>query len=295
MTIHLVVQSIAYGIFLGALYGLAAVGFSFIFGVMRILNIAHGALIMLGGYGTFLIFSKWHIDPFLSLPLVAMVLFLIGIVIYRCFFSRLVRMREELRTNTSLLVSFGLILILEQTAVVSFTADERSVAPAYAGGGIEIMGIQLPYVRLGILLMSLIIIFGLQFFLNKTLIGKAVRATAENWESATLMGVDITKTYLISFALASALAGMAGSMVVVGYSINPAIGLDWILKAMVVSIMAGVGSIGGAFIAGLLLGVVEAISAIFVGPYMQLAGLLIFLVVLMFRPQGLFGRQRARV
>lgn len=295
MTLQLLFQSIAFGIFIGALYGLAAVGFSFIFGVMRILNIAHGELIMLGGYGTFLLFSKWHMDPFLSLPLVAVLLFLVGIVIYKIFFSHLVKFREELRTNTSLLVSFGLILILEQTAVLSFSADERSVVPAYSGGGLDILGVQLPYLRLGILIIALVLIFGLQLFLSKTLLGKAIRATAENWESATLMGIDVTKTYLISFALATAFAGMAGSMIVVGYSINPAIGLEWILKAMVISIMAGVGSIGGAFIAGLLLGVAEAISAIFLGPYMQLVGLLIFLFILMVRPRGLFGRQRARV
>lgn len=295
MTFQLLLQSVTFGIFVGALYGLAAVGFSFIFGVMRILNIAHGELIMLGGYGAFFLFSRYGLDPFLTLPLVAVALFFAGVIIYKCFFFHLVKLREELRTNTSLLVSFGLILILEQTAVVSFSADERSVVPSYAGGGIDILGIQLPYIRLGILIISLVLIFGLQLFLNRTLLGKAIRATAENWESATLMGINVTKTYLISFAVASGLAGTAGSMIVVGYSVNPSIGLEWILKAMVISIMAGVGSIGGAFIAGLLLGVAEAISAIFLGPYMQLIGLLMFLLVLMVRPQGLFGSRRARV
>ena len=288
-------QSIMYGIFVGSLYGLAAVGFSFIFGVVRILNIAHGELIMLGGYAAFFVFSHYRLDPFLSLPLVAVVLFVLGIALYKLAFSHLVRLNEELRTNTSLLVSFGLILILEQGAVVLFTADERSVVPAYTGWGFEVLGVQLPYFRIGIVIISVLFIFGLQLFLNKTYMGKAIRATAENWESATLMGINIGRMYLISFALASALAGAAGSMVVVGYSINPAMGLEWILKAMVVAILAGVGSIGGAFVAGVLLGVAEAVSAIYLGPYMQLVGLAIFLLVLMVRPQGLFGRQRARV
>jgi branched-chain amino acid transport system permease protein len=133
----------------------------------------------------------------------------------------------------------------------------------------------------------------LQLFLHRTYFGKSIRAAAENLESARLMGINIDRTYCLSFALACAMAGAAGAMVVVGYSINPTIGLEWILKAMIVAILAGVGSIGGAFIAGVLLGIVEAVSAIFLGSYMQAVGLVIFLLVLMFRPQGLFGKQGA--
>ena len=140
----------------------------------------------------------------------------------------------------------------------------------------------------------MILIFGLQLFLHKTYTGKSIRAAAENWESALLMGININRVYLISFSLACALAGMAGSMIAVGYSINPAMGLDWILKAMIVSIMAGIGSIGGAFIAGVILGVVESVSSIYLGPYMQVVGLVIFLTVLMLRPQGLFGQKQGR-
>jgi branched-chain amino acid transport system permease protein len=295
MGFELIAQSIIFGIFVGALYGLAAVGFSFIFGVMRILNIAHGEFIMLGGYAGFLLFSHFHIDPFLSLPLVGAGLFFLGIVFYKLLFSHVIKFSEELRTNTSLLISFGLILILEQGSISLFTADERGVTPSYAGSGLEIFGVHLPYIRLGILVVSVVLIFGLQLFLNKTYMGKSIRAAAENWESATLMGINITKTYLIAFALACAFAGVAGSMIAVGYSVNPAMGLDWILKAMVVSILAGVGSVGGAFVAGVMLGVVEAVTAIYLGAYMQVVGLGIFLLVLMFRPQGLFGSQKARV
>ncbi|MFH1243241.1 MAG: branched-chain amino acid ABC transporter permease [Pseudomonadota bacterium] len=295
MGFELIAQSIIFGIFVGALYGLAAVGFSFVFGVMRILNIAHGEFIMLGGYAGFLLFSRFHIDPFLSLPLVGGGLFFLGIIFYKLLFSHVIKFSEELRTNTSLLVSFGLILILEQGSILIFTADERGVTPFYSGRGVEIFNVHLPYVRLGILIVSVILIFGLQLFLNRTYVGKSIRAAAENWESATLMGINITRTYLIAFGLACALAGVAGSMVAVGYSVNPAMGLEWILKAMVVSILAGVGSVGGAFVAGVMLGVVEAVTAIYLGAYMQVVGLGIFLLVLMLKPQGLFGREKARV
>jgi branched-chain amino acid transport system permease protein len=295
MMAELVIQSAIFGIFVGAIYGLVAVGFSFIFGVMRILNIAHGELIMMGGYAAFILYSILKFDPFLSLPVVAVILFLFGAVLYKVLFSHVIKLSEGLRTNTSLLVSFGLILIISQVAVISFTADERSITSSYSGWGLQIFDLKLPFIRLGILAVSVVLIFGLHVFLRRTYFGKCIRAAAENWESATLMGINIAQIYLVSFAIACALAGVAGSMIVVGYSINPAMGLEWILKALVVSILAGVGSIGGAFFAGVLLGIVEAISAIYLGPYMQVVGLIIFLLVLMLRPQGLFGKQETRV
>ncbi len=290
MNIEILIQSIIFGIFVGALYGLGAVGFSFIFGVMKILNIAHGELLMLGGYAAFFLLSFWKIDPFLSLPIVAILLFLTGALFYKVLFGRVIRFGDELRIDTSLLISFGLILILSQTAVLSFTADEVGITTPYTGKGIEIFKLQFPYIRVLGFAVALIVIFGLQLFLHKTYLGKSIRAAAENWESAILMGININRVYLVSFALASALAGIAGSVVVVSYSISPAIGMEWSLKAMIITILAGVGSIGGAFIAGILLGIVESVSAIFLGPYMSVVGLIIFLLVLMLRPQGLFGK-----
>ncbi len=245
---------------------------------------------MLGGYAAFFLLSLCKIDPFLSLPIVGILLFLTGAIFYKVLFARVIRFDDELRTDTSLLISFGLILILSQTAVLSFTADEVGITTPYAGKGIEIFKLQFPYIRVLGFVVALIVIFGLQIFLHKTYLGKSIRAAAENWESAILMGININRVYLVSFALACALAGIAGSVVVVSYSISPAIGMEWSLKAMIITILAGVGSIGGAFAAGILLGIVESVSAIFLGPYMSVVGLIIFLLVLMLRPQGLFGR-----
>jgi branched-chain amino acid transport system permease protein len=290
MTFETFVQSVIFGIFTGVFYGLGAVGFSFVFGVVRILNIAHGDLLMLGGYAAFFLFSLTGIGPFLSLPLVAAVLFLIGMFLYKVLFARAIKLGGELRMNTSLLISFGVILILSQVAILLFTADERSVSPPYAGMGLEVFQLYIPYVRLGSLLVTLIVIFGLEFFLRKTYLGKCIRGSAENWESATLMGIDINRIYLLSFALSCALAGVAGSMVALCYSVSPGIGLEWMLKIMIVTVLAGLGSIGGLFFAGILLGVVEAVSAIYLGPYMEVIGLMIFLLVLLLRPKGLFGR-----
>jgi branched-chain amino acid transport system permease protein len=257
---------------------------------MKILNIAHGELLMLGGYAAFFLLSLYKIDPFLSLPIVGILLFFTGAIFYKVLFSRVIKFSDELRMDTSLLISFGLILILSQMSVLSFTADEVSITTRYSGKGIEIFGMQFPYIRILGFIVAMITIFGLRIFLHKTYLGKSIRAAAENWESAVLVGVNINRVYLISFALACALAGIAGSIVVVSYSISPAIGMEWSLKAMIITILAGVGSIGGALAAGVLLGIVESVSAIFLGPYMSVVGLIMFLLVLMLRPQGLFGR-----
>jgi branched-chain amino acid transport system permease protein len=258
---------------------------------MRILNIAHGSLLMLGGYVAFFLFSLYHIDPVLSLPLVALIMFLFGMGVYKLVFSHIVRFPEGTKLNTSLLLSFGLILIIDTAAVELFTADHRSVTPFYTGLTLEIFNLRFPYIRIGGFVVAGIVILGLKVFLYKTYLGKSIRATAEDWEAATLMGINIGRTYLASFALGAALAAMAGSLISVSYSISPDMGMEWTLKAMIVMILAGMGSIGGVAAAGVLIGVTEAVSAIFIGPYMVVVGLVIFLLLLMFRPYGLFGRK----
>jgi branched-chain amino acid transport system permease protein len=136
-----------------------------------------------------------------------------------------------------------------------------------------------------------VVILGLHLFLKKTYFGKSVRATTENWKSAKLMGINVDRTYMITFALGTALAGLAGVLVAMTQTVTPDVGMLWTLKALIVVVLAGIGSVGGAFFAGLILGVVEAVSAIFIGPYTVALGLMIFLLILMFRPQGLFGKE----
>jgi len=291
MSFEIIGQSFISGILIGAVYGLATVGFSLVFGVVRILNIAHGSLMMLGGYAAFFFFSLYHLDPFLSLPLVAGVLFLIGLLVYKGLISHVIRFREEVKIKNSMLITFGLILVLDQLTNLAFTADERTLITTYAANGLSFYGLQFIYMRFATLVVATAIILGLQLFLNKTYMGKSIRATAEDWEAATLMGINIDRVYLFSFALGTALAGVAGLLVVTMYAITPHIGLEWTLKALIVMILAGMGNISGVIVAGMLLGVAETISAIFVGPYMLVVGLVLFLLVLTFRPQGLFGKR----
>ena len=290
MNLQVLAQSLIFGIFVGGLYGLAAVGLSLVFGVMKMLNVAHGELLMLGGYVTFWFFSLYHIDPFLSLLPSALILFLVGMALYKGLFSPLAKLHEEVKIKNSLLIGFGLSLIFHNLAIRLWTADEKSVSVLYSGWGFSLFGLRFPFIRFAGLLLATIVIFALHQFLTKTYFGKAIRATTQNWESAALMGVNIEKTSMISFGLGAALAAMAGTIVSVGYAIHPAMGLEWTLKALIVVVLAGLGNIGGAFVAGVLLGAVESVSTLLVGPYMEVVGLILFLLVLELRPQGLFGK-----
>ena len=287
-------QNIVSGILVGALYGLAASGLSLTFGVLKILNIAHGELIMLGGYAAFWMFHLYGIDPFVGLLLVIPALSLLGWVLHKGLFVNVVEFGEEQRIKNSLLVGFGLTLILQSAAIQLWTADERSITTAYAAFSIELAGIRLPVVRLAGLVIAFMIVISLELFLNRTYWGKAIRATAEDWETASLSGINIKSVYLLTFVFGAALAGVAGTLVSVGFSINPAIGLHWTLKALIVVVLAGLGSIPGTFLAGVLLGVSESTSAYLMGgAYREVVGLLLFLIILSIRPQGLFGGGRA--
>jgi len=246
---------------------------------------------MLGGYATFWFFSLYHVDPFLSLIPSAFVLFLIGMILYKGLFSPLAKLGEEVKIKNSMLIGFGLSLVFQNLAIRLWTADERSVSVFYSGWGFSLFGLRFPFIRLAGLILASVVILALHQFLTRTYFGKAIRATTENWESAALMGVNIEKTSTISFAIGATLAAMAGTIVSVGYAIHPAMGLEWTLKALIVVVLAGLGNVGGAFAAGLLLGVVESVSALFVGPYMEVVGLVIFLLVLELKPQGLFGKR----
>jgi len=285
-------QNLVYGILVGALYGLAAVGLSMVFGVTKFLNVAHGELLMLGGYASFWLFSLWGVDPFLSLPLAIVFLIVVGAVLYKLLFSRMVKLSEGAKIQNTLLVGFGLGLILQNLALRFFTADTRSITTAYSGAVWTILGVRFPVVRVASMVIALVLIVALQFFLRRTYTGKALRATVENWEAATLMGIDIQRVYLLSFVMGAALAGVAGCLVSVGYSIDPAMGMSWTLKSLVVMVLGGLGSFTGTFIGGLILGLTESATGYFLSlTYKEVVGLVLFLLVLVFRPQGLFGTQ----
>jgi branched-chain amino acid transport system permease protein len=294
VSLQIIAQTLVFGLFVGSNYGLAAVGLSLVFGVLRVLNVAHGELLMVGGYVTFWLFTLTGLDPLLSALVCAPVLFILGLVLNQGLFSFVERLDEETKIKNSLLISFGLTLVIQNAAQALWSADERSVSSSLVAGGTVVMGVALPYTRLAGLVLALLTILALHQLLQRTYFGKAVRATAEDWEAASIAGIDVQRMYLITFALGAALAGVAGTLVSIQFSIAPSIGMVWTLKALVVVVLAGLGSIFGAFAAGLLLGVAEQFIVILLGssyaPYREIVGLVLFLLVLVLRPQGLFGR-----
>ena len=284
-------QQLLLGLLIGGLYGLAAAGLSLVFGVLKVLNVAHGELIMLGGYGAFWLVALLGIDPFASLLLVLPLSLLLGLGLYWGLFGFVVRADEETRIKNSLLIGFGLALALHALAVRLWTADERSIVTPYGGAVISVGGLSIPVVRLLSLAVAFALIGGVHLLLAHWRWGKAIRATAEDWQAALLTGIDVRRAYLLAFAIGTGLAGAAGTLVSIGYSISPSIGLEWTLKALIVVVLAGLGSMIGTFVGGLVLGVAEAASAaVFGGPYREVVGLVIFVVVLVVRPRGLFGR-----
>jgi branched-chain amino acid transport system permease protein len=286
-------QNLVFGLFVGGLYGIAAVGLSLVFGVQKVLNVAHGSLVMLGGYASFWVFTWYGIDPFMAIAITGPLLLLLGIALYAGLFRFVTRLPEEAKIKNSLLISFGLTLVLENMAIRLWTADERAITTSYAGDGVTLAGIAFPYTRVASLIVAAAGIAVLHAFLTRTYLGKAIRATAEDWEAASLMGINVQRTYLLAFGIGTALAGIAGALVSLSYTIAPGIGLAWTLKALVVVVLAGMGTIVGAFFAGLLLGEAEALSVyVFGSSYREVVGLVLFLLVLLLRPQGLFGSRR---
>jgi branched-chain amino acid transport system permease protein len=285
-----IAQNLVFGIMLGALYGLAAVGIAMVFGVTKFLNVAHGELLMFGGYACFWMFSLFKLDPFLSLPLTILFLVVIGAVLYKLLFGRMVKLPTEEKIKNTMLIGFGLTLILQNIALSLWTADDRGITTSYSMRTFTLFDVRFPYVRLAALVISLVCLFALHLFLHRTFTGKAIRATVQDWEAASLVGINIQKVYLISFLIGTALAGVAGALVSVSFSVDPSMGMHWTLKSLIVMVLGGLGSFIGTFFGGILLGTTESATGFFIsGNYRQVVGLILFLLILIFRPQGLFG------
>ena len=278
-------QIVVYGIITGAFYGLAAVGLSLVFGVMRHMNIAHGSFLMIGGFAAYWLFHLLKLDPFVSIPLVMVILFAIGAALYKGLFSHLDKLPEGLKINNSMLVGFGLTWVIDNLAIMFWTSDVRAVTPSYTGKVWHVLpGLRLPIVGLVIIGIASLVIFSLYLTLTRTYFGKSVRATAQDRDAGNLMGINVERTYLIFFALSAALAGIAGVVAAVNYSVYPTVGFEWLLKAIIILVLAGFGKIGKVFAAGLLLGIIEGVSVYFVGAtYREVVGLVIFILVLLRR------------
>jgi branched-chain amino acid transport system permease protein len=280
------VQSIVSGILTGSLYAMIGVGLTVIFGVMRIINMAHGDMVMLGMYGSFLALTFLKIDPFLSIIIWIPIAFLIGVFIYRFLLKNIVPAGE---LNT-LLYTAGLSLFIANLVLLTVTGDYRTIKLKYAIMPLRPFGIAVPIPLAIAFGMAILITIALYWFLVRTDTGRAIRATSQEPEAAALMGVNVDRMAIITFALGTALACGAGVLLAPSLYLYPTVGEILVAKCFVIVVLGGLGSVPGAIAGGLLLGVAESLGAVYVSvAYKDAIGLVMFLLVLLFRPSGLFG------
>jgi branched-chain amino acid transport system permease protein len=284
------IQAMVNGLLVGSLYSVIAMGLTIIFGVMRVINMAHGELIMLGMYVAFWAFTLFGLGQMAAL-LISLPLFLVlGAVIYGGVVSRVERRAGEMGT---LLVTAGLSYLLANAAQLVWKANFRSLPSALTARSLFVGGISLNYSLLWAFVAALMLSGFTYLFLIYSDSGRAIRATAQDREAAALMGVQIHRTNMLAFALGTALAGMAGVLLTPVFYVYPYVGRVFLVKAFVVVVLGGMGSVLGASLGGLLLGVVESVASLFISSgYRDAVGLVIFLLVLLFKPSGLFGRSR---
>ena len=288
LTFGLIIQLFVNGILFGTMYGIAAIGLSLIFGTMRIIFLAQGTTIIFLAYVCFWLFTLLGIDPYLSLIFVVPISLLLGVVFYHALFREAVALEDK---NISLLIAIGLMFLVENLITVIWTADPRSILTAYTSYVFRPMGIDIPFTRLMALLMAALSASGVLLFLKKTLIGMAVRAASEDMESATLMGISPHRVNSVAFAIGIGLAGIAGVGVATIYPFDPMYGFIFALKALISLALGGIGSVYGALLGGILLGLIESLASFFIsGGWSDAVGYGAFLLVLMFRPEGLFVR-----
>jgi branched-chain amino acid transport system permease protein len=285
---ELLIQTLINGILIGAIYAAMTLGFSVIWGVMGVINLAHGEFLMVGAYLTWVLNKSYGWEPFLALIVVMPIMFLFGYVVQKLLINRVI----EKPMLISLLVTYALAIAMASTVKLIYTANPRITITAFAGFW-EMGDVVLPVPKTLVLVASILMVVGLYLFLQRTRFGKSVRSAAQNKEAARMVGIEIDRVYAITFAICIALTGAAGMLVSPHSSINPFMGAAWTLKAFVITAMAGLGNIPGVFLGGLLLGLVENLLATFIPGVGSNIGIIssfvLLVVILATRPQGLFG------
>lgn len=280
-------QILVNGILIGGLYGLMALGMGLVWGVLHIVNLAHGALIMLGGYAVYYLYTIAGIDPFLALPIAMGGLFVFGYVLQLYVLNLIVR---SALLNT-LLITFGLDVVFVYLAQLLFTADFRTINPPYAGSNFEIAGVTVPYAPLFAFLIALVLAALLYAVLDRTGVGRAIRATAQNLVAARLHGVNPRRTYAVTFGIGAALAGAAGGLYGITSQITPYMGVTLTAKSFVIAILGGLDKPLGVILGGMVLGIAEAMTALYLDPtYSDIVSFGLLVVILVARPAQVVGK-----
>src|SRR5438093_8033607 len=274
------------GIMLGGIYGLVSIGLNLIFGVIRIVNFAQGELVMLGMYGAYLAYATLGLDPYVSVLIVVPALFVVGMVV-----QRLILQPMQAESSMQIFATFGLLIIFQNIVRALTRGEGYSVPSKVADLALSIGDIRITATRLVIFAALTLIAVGLHVFLKRTLLGKSIRAVTQDRQAARLMGINVERTFTVTFGIGSVLAGLAGALLSPIYTLSPGIGGNFILAAFAVVVLGGLGSVAGAYFGGMIVGIVEAFAGYYIDPELKQAiWFLIFLAVLVVRPTGLFGQ-----
>ena len=278
--------SVLNGLTTGAVYALVALGLTLIYGVLHIINFAHGALLMVALYAVYWLKVGLGVDPYLALPLVVPAMFALGYLLQRGIINRASHGRDE----NILLVTLGLSIVLENLALMAFRSDTRSIDTAYTLSTLQIGPAFISVPKLVALAGALVFSALLMALITGTDLGRAIRAVAKEKQGARLMGIDVEHVYAMSFGIGLACLGAAACFLLPAYYVNPQVGAGFVLVAFTIVVLGGMGSFAGALLGGLLIGVVESIGGLYLGESLGQIGIfVIFIGVLLFRPQGLFG------
>ena len=282
----ILLSAVLNGLTTGAVYALVALGLTLIYGVLHIINFAHGAALMVALYAVYLLKESLGLDPYLALPFVMAGMFVLGYFLQRVIISRASHGKDE----NILLVTLGLSIVLENLALVWFKSDTRSIDTAYTLSTVEIGPALIALPKIIAFGGAMVVAAVLLWVIRRTDLGRAIRAVAKEKQGAKLMGIDVERVYALSFAIGMACLGAAACFLLPAYYVNPQVGSGFVLIAFTIVVLGGMGSFAGALVGGLLIGVVESLGGLFLGDSLGQMGIFaIFILVLLFRPQGLFG------
>ncbi len=286
----LFIQQLVLGLMLGGVYVAVAIGFSLVWGILNIVNLAHGALVVVGMYATWFLFTHAGIDPFLTLPLDAVVLFAVGYLLQRGLINRVIRAPLFF----TLLLTFGINLVLINLFLLWFKADFRSVTTSYSGAGVNLGAVTIPFIRLAALVIAMLLAALVGLFMNRTRTGFAIQAVGSDKDAAQLVGIDLRHVYALTFAVGAACAGVAGGLLSTIQAISPTAGEPYTLQAFVVVILGGLGRVSATVVGGLLFGLIEVLAQSQVpglgAGWSNAIAFAVLVLVLVLRPQGLLGR-----
>jgi branched-chain amino acid transport system permease protein len=283
-----VAQLVVNGILLGGVYALISIGLTLIFGMIEIVNFAHGEFLMLSMYAAYWLFQLWGVDPYISLIVVVPLFFVLGVVMQRAIIQPIL----DAPPINQVFATVGVSMVLQNTAQVLWKADFRTVETHYRSLTFNVKDLMISFPRVVAFAVSVIIIVLLFLYLGKTYTGKAIRAVSQQRKAAMLVGIDVRRTYRIAFGIGLACVGAAGAVLIPIFYTFPTVGSYFVLVAFVVVVLGGYNSLGGALAGGLIIGVVDTLSGYFLSPHLKEAVyFVIFILLLVFRPTGLFGRE----